>query len=84
MFSDRLLYCQHCYYPFTMPLGLTLAPKVLASKTLTSWVTPVAHWYANLAGYRKYGLKYDDLGTCAHFFRILQCIDRSIYSHRGI
>ncbi|KAJ3726266.1 cytochrome b-c1 complex subunit 7 [Lentinula raphanica] len=44
-----------------MPLGSTLAPKVLASKTLTSWITPVAHWYANLAGYRKYGLKYDDL-----------------------
>ncbi|KAJ3994894.1 ubiquinol-cytochrome-c reductase complex subunit 6 [Lentinula boryana] len=44
-----------------MPLGFTLAPKVLASKTLTSWITPVAHWYANLAGYRRYGLKYDDL-----------------------
>ncbi|KAE9406437.1 14 kDa subunit of cytochrome bd ubiquinol oxidase [Gymnopus androsaceus JB14] len=44
-----------------MPLGPTLAPKVLASKTLTSWITPVANWYANLAGYRKYGLTYDDL-----------------------
>lgn len=44
-----------------MPLGISLASRVLASKTLTSWVTPVATWYANLAGYRRYGLKYDDL-----------------------
>ncbi|KAF5376552.1 hypothetical protein D9757_008296 [Collybiopsis confluens] len=39
----------------------TLAPKVLASKSLAAWIAPVAHWYTNLAGYRKYGLKYDDL-----------------------
>ncbi|KAF9264890.1 14 kDa subunit of cytochrome bd ubiquinol oxidase [Marasmius fiardii PR-910] len=43
------------------PLSLSLAPKILASKTLTRWFTPFAHWYANLSGYRKYGLKYDDL-----------------------
>jgi ubiquinol-cytochrome c reductase subunit 7 len=44
-----------------MLLGPSLAPKVLASKSLSSWVTPLATWYANLAGYRKYGFKYDDL-----------------------
>jgi len=25
------------------------------------WVKPLATWYANAAGYRKYGFKYDDL-----------------------
>lgn len=44
-----------------MSLGPSLAHKVLASKTLSSWITPVAQWYANVSGYRKYGLKYDDL-----------------------
>ncbi|KAF9483779.1 ubiquinol-cytochrome-c reductase complex subunit 6 [Pholiota conissans] len=43
------------------PLGLSLAPYVNTSKTLSRWVAPVATWYANAAGYRKYGFKYDDL-----------------------
>ncbi|KAL0572631.1 Cytochrome b-c1 complex subunit 7, mitochondrial [Marasmius crinis-equi] len=43
------------------PLSYSFAGKVLASKTLTKWFMPFSHWYANLAGYRKYGLKYDDL-----------------------
>jgi len=28
---------------------------------LSKWFNPVAKWYANAAGYRKYGFKYDDL-----------------------
>jgi len=28
---------------------------------LSRWVTPIANWYANASGYRKYGFKYDDL-----------------------
>ncbi|KAF9066892.1 cytochrome b-c1 complex subunit 7 [Rhodocollybia butyracea] len=44
-----------------MSLGPSLASKVLASKTLSSWIVPVAQWYANVSGYRKYGLRYDDL-----------------------
>ncbi|KZT28580.1 14 kDa subunit of cytochrome bd ubiquinol oxidase [Neolentinus lepideus HHB14362 ss-1] len=43
------------------PLGFTLAPSVRRSRTLYKWVKPLADWYANLAGYRKMGLKYDDL-----------------------
>lgn len=43
------------------PLGFSLAPYIQSSKTLMSWVKPLANWYANAAGYRKYGFKYDDL-----------------------
>ncbi|KAF9448359.1 14 kDa subunit of cytochrome bd ubiquinol oxidase [Macrolepiota fuliginosa MF-IS2] len=43
------------------PLGFSLAPYIQSSKTLTSWVKPLANWYANAAGYRQYGFKYDDL-----------------------
>ncbi|KDQ59478.1 hypothetical protein JAAARDRAFT_33049 [Jaapia argillacea MUCL 33604] len=43
------------------PLGYSLAPTVRSSRTLHKYLKPVADWYANLAGYRKMGLKYDDL-----------------------
>ncbi|KAH9057142.1 cytochrome b-c1 complex subunit 7 [Lactarius deliciosus] len=43
------------------PLGLSLAPYVRSSRTLSKWLKPVATWYANLSGYRKVGLVYDDL-----------------------
>ncbi|KAI0253961.1 cytochrome b-c1 complex subunit 7 [Lactifluus subvellereus] len=43
------------------PLGLSLAPYVRSSRTLSKWLKPIASWYANLAGYRKMGLLYDDL-----------------------
>ncbi|KJA27449.1 hypothetical protein HYPSUDRAFT_131295 [Hypholoma sublateritium FD-334 SS-4] len=43
------------------PVGLSLAPYVRSSRTLSKWIAPVATWYANASGYRKYGFKYDDL-----------------------
>jgi ubiquinol-cytochrome c reductase subunit 7 len=43
------------------PLGPSLASYVQSSKSLVSWIKPLANWYANAAGYRKYGFKYDDL-----------------------
>ena len=43
------------------PLGPSLAPYVRSSRTLSKWLKPIASWYANLAGYRKVGLVYDDL-----------------------
>ncbi|KAI0003252.1 cytochrome b-c1 complex subunit 7 [Russula compacta] len=43
------------------PLGLSLAPYVRSSRTLSKWFTPIANWYANLSGYRRLGLRYDDL-----------------------
>jgi len=43
------------------PLSLSLAPYVRSSRTLTKWLTPVANWYVNASGFRKYGFKYDDL-----------------------
>ncbi|KAF8803536.1 14 kDa subunit of cytochrome bd ubiquinol oxidase [Phlegmacium glaucopus] len=43
------------------PLGLSLAPYVNSSRTLSRWIAPIANWYANASGYRKYGFKYDDL-----------------------
>ncbi|KAF8633754.1 hypothetical protein AX17_004409 [Amanita inopinata Kibby_2008] len=43
------------------PLGPSLTPYVNSSRTLYRWVKPIADWYANVSGYRKYGFKYDDL-----------------------
>ncbi|KAG1756259.1 cytochrome b-c1 complex subunit 7 [Suillus paluster] len=42
-------------------LGPSLAPYIRSSRSLKKYVAPVAHWYADLMGYRKMGLKYDDL-----------------------
>ena len=46
------------------PLGASLAPAIRKNRSLYAWVKPVADWYANASGYRKVGLKYDDLRTC--------------------
>ncbi|KAJ7752056.1 ubiquinol-cytochrome-c reductase complex subunit 6 [Mycena metata] len=43
------------------PLGLSLAPYIRSSPTLTKLFTPVAKWYAGGSLYRQYGLLYDDL-----------------------
>jgi len=43
------------------PLGPSLAPYVRSSRTLSKWFKPIATWYANLSGYRRLGLVYDDL-----------------------
>jgi len=43
------------------PLSLSFAPYVQSSRALLSFVKPIANWYANASGYRKYGFKYDDL-----------------------
>ncbi|KAL9714843.1 Cytochrome b-c1 complex subunit 7, mitochondrial [Leucoagaricus gongylophorus] len=43
------------------PLGISLAPYIRSSKTLSSYIQPIANWYVNVSGYRKYGFKYDDL-----------------------
>lgn len=42
-------------------LGPSLAPYIRSSRALKKWVTPVAQWYAALMGYRRMGLRYDDL-----------------------
>jgi hypothetical protein len=50
------------------PVGVSLASQIKASRSLYAWVKPFANWYANVAGYRRMGLKYDDLCTfCALF-----------------
>ena len=43
------------------PLGISFAPQVQKSRTLYRWFKPFADWYAQIAGYRQMGLKYDDL-----------------------
>ncbi|KAI0078158.1 ubiquinol-cytochrome-c reductase complex subunit 6 [Panus rudis PR-1116 ss-1] len=43
------------------PLGPSLAPAIRSSKTLSRWIKPFANFYINLSGYRKVGLRYDDL-----------------------
>ncbi|KAL1947603.1 hypothetical protein VTO73DRAFT_13327 [Trametes versicolor] len=43
------------------PLGPSLAPLIRRNRTLYQWFKPVSDWYANVAGHRKVGLKYDDL-----------------------
>ena len=52
------------------PLSTSLAPQVKSSRTLLKWITPIANWYANASGYRKYGFKYDDLRP--FFSRVLR------------
>jgi ubiquinol-cytochrome c reductase subunit 7 len=46
---------------FFGPLGPSFAPYVRSSRTLSKWLKPIANWYANLSGYRRVGLVYDDL-----------------------
>jgi ubiquinol-cytochrome c reductase subunit 7 len=46
-------------------LGPSLATYIRSSRSLKQLVTPVAHWYADLMGYRQMGLRYDDLRTCS-------------------
>ncbi|KAG9318398.1 cytochrome b-c1 complex subunit 7 [Chiua virens] len=48
-------------------LGPSLAPYVRSSRSLKGLVTPIAHWYADLMGYRRMGLKYDDLRTYSYY-----------------
>jgi ubiquinol-cytochrome c reductase subunit 7 len=45
------------------PLSVSFAPYVKSSRTLFKWLKPIGTWYADAAGYRKYGFKYDDLRT---------------------
>ena len=59
------------------PLSTSLAPQVKSSRTLLKWITPIANWYANASGYRKYGFKYDDLRL--FFSRVTQLSCSSTY-----
>ncbi|KAJ6623428.1 cytochrome b-c1 complex subunit 7 [Mycena sp. CBHHK59/15] len=43
------------------PLGVSFAPYILSSPTLSKIFTPISKWYAAGSLYRKYGLLYDDL-----------------------
>ena len=36
----------------------SLAQYIKGRPSLAKWITPVANWYANAAGYRKLGLRY--------------------------
>ncbi|EJT96813.1 cytochrome b-c1 complex subunit 7 [Dacryopinax primogenitus] len=47
--------------PLGGPLGISFGKQIIANRTLYRWVKPVAAWYADLCGYRKMGLRYDDL-----------------------
>ncbi|MBW0475604.1 hypothetical protein O181_015319 [Austropuccinia psidii MF-1] len=42
-------------------LGTSWSKQIKSNKSLYRLLKPVASWYANLAGYRQFGLKYDDL-----------------------
>ncbi|KAE9377855.1 14 kDa subunit of cytochrome bd ubiquinol oxidase [Stipitochalara longipes BDJ] len=39
----------------------SLASYIVKRPWLKRWMTPLANWYANAAGYRKLGLRADDL-----------------------
>ncbi|KAK6433378.1 Cytochrome b-c1 complex subunit 7, mitochondrial [Oleoguttula sp. CCFEE 5521] len=39
----------------------TLAPYIMKRPWLMRWMKPLSHWYFNNAGYRKLGLRADDL-----------------------
>ncbi|KAG6034137.1 Cytochrome b-c1 complex subunit 7 [Claviceps citrina] len=42
-------------------VGYSLAPFILRRPWLAKMVMPAANWYANAAGYKQLGLRYDDL-----------------------
>ena len=70
------------------PLSLSFAPYVKSSRTLLKWIKPIATWYTNAAGYRKYGFKYDDLRTFdihSSFTHLLICeqLLRNAQMYRG-
>ncbi|KAI5927021.1 cytochrome b-c1 complex subunit 7 [Camillea tinctor] len=44
-----------------MPSYATLAPFIVKRPWLHNLLKPVASWYANAAGYRQLGLRFDDL-----------------------
>ena len=54
------------------PLGITLAPYFYSRPALLKALTPFAQAYVNWSGYRKIGLRYDDLRT--HVSRIYSMI----------
>ncbi|EHY55724.1 Cytochrome b-c1 complex subunit 7 [Exophiala dermatitidis] len=39
----------------------SLAPYILKRPWLKRWMVPFANWYADAAGYRRLGLRHDDL-----------------------
>ncbi|KAJ5542137.1 hypothetical protein N7535_004560 [Penicillium sp. DV-2018c] len=39
----------------------SLASYIVKRPWLKRWMTPLAHWYTDAAGYRRLGLKFDDL-----------------------
>jgi len=44
-----------------MAIGYSLINWINSSRTASSYVKPIANWYANVSGYRRMGLKYDDI-----------------------
>lgn len=44
--------------------GLSLAPWIVKRPGLLRMLQPVANWYVGQAGWRKVGLRYDDLSAC--------------------
>lgn len=48
----------------------SLAQYIIKKPALAKWMAPIANWYANAAGYRKLGLRYDTTPHptthCAH------------------
>ncbi|KAG8935934.1 Cytochrome b-c1 complex subunit 7 [Tulasnella sp. 419] len=43
------------------PLGISLAPQIQKSRTLSRYLVPLAQAYARAVGHRKVGVRYDDL-----------------------
>ena len=66
------------------PLGPSLAPYVRSSRTLSKWLKPVANWYANLSGYRRVGLVYDDLRAYPISPSPLQTPRTTRFHHAGL
>ncbi|KAF5387079.1 hypothetical protein D9615_001806 [Tricholomella constricta] len=59
------------------PLSISFASYLKPSRTLSRWIKPIANWYADASGYRKYGFKYDDLRAFTQPVLRSQSIDQS-------
>ncbi|KAI1092661.1 14 kDa subunit of cytochrome bd ubiquinol oxidase [Rostrohypoxylon terebratum] len=53
----------------------SLAPFILKRPWLTKMLTPLASWYTNAAGYRKLGLRADDL-ICEEDENVIKALKR--------
>jgi hypothetical protein len=65
------------------PMGLSLAPYIFKKPGLHKFIKPWANMFVNVAGYRKVGLRYDDLRQYFLEPVIIQMLNKNQLLRRG-